>query len=526
MSVKTAGMAAQIRKDFPWYILGLCALWLMYSSGLLNTWTQSEDYGHGAMVVAVLGYVLYRRRAALLPIRPGSFWSVVPTALLACGLVVAGETSGIAFLGNYGLWLFGVAVILAFGGWHLLRHLIVPLLIIVLLFPLPQPLGPMLTAELQLVSSRLGVWVIRALGGSVYLEGNVLDMGSTKLLVAEACAGLRYLFPLLSLGAIIGYIMNAALWVRLGVFLMAAPITIFMNSFRIGVTGLLVDGGGSAHTEGFLHFFEGWVVFVLATLLLMAVAWLLVRLQRGQHSLSDALHAGLAGPDAGEASGLGASPESPDAGRRGPLVASALLMTIASLVTGAIVLREPGVVERKRLDEIPSALGDWTARRDRLPAIVEQVAGASEYFFADFISPSAEAVNVYVSYYETQKQGQIPHSPKVCLPGGGWKIERIDPVNVSGPNGQVISVNRMVTSMGPQRMLAYYWLKQGASTYRKEGLARLDLIRFSLLENRTDGALIRLVTDVKAGDGADAADRRLSAMALELNRVITTYVPD
>lgn len=523
MSVQTAGMAAQIRKDLPWYILGLCALWLMYSSGLLNTWTQSEDYGHGAMVVAVLGYVLYRRRATLMPICAGSFWSVVLTALLACGLVVAGETSGISLLGNYGLWLFGVAVILAFGGWSLLRHLIVPLLIIVLLFPLPQPLGPMLTAELQLVSSKLGVWVIRVLGGSVYLEGNVLDMGSTKLLVAEACAGLRYLFPLLSLGAIIGYIMNAALWVRLGVFLMAAPITIFMNSFRIGVTGLLVEGGGSAHTEGFLHFFEGWVVFVLATLLLMAVAWILVKLQRGQHSLSDALHGGLAGPAAGEEVRSSAAP---GAGRRGPLVVSVLLMTLASLVTAAIVLREPGVVERKRLDDIPSELGDWTARRDRLPAIVERVAGASEYFFADFISPSAEAVNVYVSYYETQKHGQIPHSPKVCLPGGGWKIDRIDPVNVPGPNGQMISVNRMMTSMGQQRMLAYYWLKQGGSTYRKEGLARLDLIRFSLLENRTDGALIRLVTDVKSGDGVDAADRRLSAMAKELNQVITTYVPD
>ena len=94
----------------------------------------------------------------------------------------------------------------------------------------------MLTSKLQLVSSVIGVWFIRLFGGVVFLEGNVIDMGNTKLMVVEACSGLRYLFPLMSIGAIAAYLMKAPVWIRVFLFLSTIPITIFMNSFRIAVT--------------------------------------------------------------------------------------------------------------------------------------------------------------------------------------------------------------------------------------------------------------------------------------------------
>ena len=252
--------------------------WLLFESGLLLKWLEDEEYGHGMMVVSLLVYLLYRNRYSLSTSTVSFRWIGVFLSIAALVLFVLGEMSGIEHVSMYSIWLFALAATFSIGGWALFRKLLVSLLIIFLLIPLPGIFGPLLTAELQLISSKLGVWVIRLFGGVVFLEGNVIDMGGVKLLVAEACAGLRYLFPLMSIGAIAGYLMRAPVWMRWSIFLATIPVTIFMNSFRIGVTGLLTEAYGSSHTEGFLHFFEGWVVFVASLIILIGFAWLLTKL--------------------------------------------------------------------------------------------------------------------------------------------------------------------------------------------------------------------------------------------------------
>lgn len=500
-------------------VFALGMVWLMYLSGLLGIWVESEEYGHGLMVVAVLAYLVYRRRDVYRASPSMLHWLSVPLAVAATVFSVVGEASGISVLGYYGIWLFGTAAVFAVGGFGLFRKLLIPLLIVLLLFPLPNPLGPMLTSELQLISSKLGVWIIRQFGGSVYLEGNVLDMGGSRLLVSEACAGLRYLFPLMSLGAIAGLTLHAPFWVRWTVFLATIPITIFMNSFRIAVTGLLVESGGAAHTEGFLHFFEGWVVFIVAALLLLGVIWILVKLQPGGRRLLDALSL-----DSSAASPVRSSSRS-GAGGRSLLPATAVLVLLAAAGSSLLPSREQPP-PHKMLADFPVRIGEWTSRAERLPSIVEEVAGASEYFYGDYSSPSGKVINAYVSYYETQRHGQIPHSPQVCIPGGGWTIDSLRPVLIKSRTGRAFEANRLVTSNSGQKIVSYYWLKQGPKMYRQELLARLDLIRFSLVENRTDGALIRLITELGHGETMAGADARLGRFAAEFAELIPAYVPD
>ncbi|MFY9327892.1 MAG: VPLPA-CTERM-specific exosortase XrtD [Georgfuchsia sp.] len=507
-------------RGFLWLAFGLGFAGLMVQSGLLQIWTQSEEYGHGLMVVAVLAYLVARRWGSYRPAMPGQAGVAIALALAAFIFAVLGKPSGIPLIGYYGLWLFALAAVMAVGGFGFLRKLLVPLLIVPLLFPLPNPLGPMVTSELQLISSKLGVGFIRLLGGSVYLEGNVLDMGGTKLLVAEACAGLRYLFPLMSLGAIAGLMMRAPLWMRWAVFLVTIPITIFMNSFRIAVTGMLVEGGSTAHTEGFLHLFEGWVVFIVAAVLLLGVIRVLVGLLPGRRRLFDVLSWQV--EDAVPAPVRVGEYRLP-AVALGSIIA---LMFLAVAGSGILSGRGEWVPERKSLNDFPVNIGEWQARVERLPLVVEEVAGASEYFYGDFSAPSGEVVNAYVSYYENQRHGQIPHSPKVCIPGGGWVIENQGTATIQGQRGSSFAVNRIVTGMGGRKVISYYWLKQGARVHRQEFLARLDLVRSSLLENRTDGALVRLVTELRPGEGPDAADARLKRFAAEFVGLIPGYVPD
>lgn len=495
---------------------------LIYQTGLLELWTQSDEYGHGLMVVGVLVVLLHRRWDSYRPYSPGSTWLIVLVGLISSAMVIAGDLSGITLLGYYGILLFSTAIILAIGGCSLAMKLSIPVLIGLLILPLPTPIGPLLTSKLQLISSSWGVWVIRLLGGSVYLQGNVIDVGGTQLLVAEACSGLRYLFPLMSIGAVIGYALRSKLWIRLTVFLATIPITLFLNSLRIAMTGLLVESGEGTHTEGLQHLFEGWVVFISAVLMLVGLASVLLKFQPGATRLCDAwnVQSRLMGSHAGYEDSSARKQEKINF----MMIVSFVLLT---LVGGNLFnTHTHAVPHHKALDEFPSKISDWTSHSDRLSPLVEEVAGASEYFYGDFTDPDGHVVNAYVSYYESQRNGHIPHSPKVCMPGGGWMIDSLEAAIIRPVTGAVFEANRLVTSSGGRTLLSYYWLKQGNRYYRHELQARLDLIRFSLFENRTDGALIRLVTELRPGETLQVAESRLELFAGVFANVLTDYVPD
>ena len=505
-------------------LLGLMLLafgWMLFDSGLLLIWVEDEEYGHGLMVIAVLAYVLYRNRDALMTLPASPSWFGVLVSIAALMMFLVGELSGIAPIRMYSTWGFALAAVFSIGGWSLFRKLLVPLLIIFILIPLPNVLGPMLTSKLQLISSHLGVWVIRAFGGVVYLEGNVIDMGSNaKLLVAEACAGLRYLFPLMSIGAIAGYLMRAPVWMRWAVFLSTIPVTIFMNSFRIGVTGLLVDAYGMSHTEGFLHFFEGWVVFVASLIILVIFAWLLVKMLPGKSSFATVFsfdHLFENKPS---------EPNTVAWQTKPPVIIFMVSLLVAVIATTPFAERDNTPVASKPMASFPLQLGKWKAKESRLPVSVETAAGASDYYYGDFRSPDDKRVNLYIAYYEDQKVGAAPHSPTLCIPGDGWVIRSDTPIPLTARNGKTIYVSRLMMTKGDQSSIAYYWLKQGDKTFTAQYKARLDLIRFAITENRADAALVRLVAFVDSGESVEAADARLQDLATELLDVLSDYVPD
>jgi len=130
---------------------------------------------------------------------------------------------------------------------------------------------------MQLLSSSLGVSFIRFCSIPVFLEGNVIDLGIYKLQVVEACSGLRYMYPLMSIGLICAYMYNERTWKKIVLFLSTIPITILMNSFRIGVIGVLVNQYGTEMAEGFLHDFEGWIIFMVCFVLLFIEMQLLTK---------------------------------------------------------------------------------------------------------------------------------------------------------------------------------------------------------------------------------------------------------
>ena len=500
--------------------------WLLYQSGLLFIWLEDEQYGHGMMVVGILIYMLYRNRKMLMTSPVSVNWVGIFVSFTALLLFLLGEISGIAPIQMYSIWLFAVAATFSIGGWNLFKQLVIPLCIIFLLIPLPNVLGPMLTSQLQLISSKLGVWVIRLFGGVVFLEGNVIDMGGVKLLVAEACAGLRYLFPLMSIGAIAGYLMRAPVWMRWAIFLATIPVTIFMNSFRIGVTGLLTEAYGTSHTEGFLHFFEGWVVFVASLIILVAFAWLLTKMLPDSQTFAKVFsfdHV-FTGKQAEGNTSCSSKTENWQANPAVKVILGSLV--IAVIASSPLIERKNTTIVSKPLSRFPEMLGQWQANESRLPVSVVESAAASDYYYGIFRSPNDKKINLYISYYADQKQGAAPHSPTLCIPGDGWKIMSNEPFLLKAKDGTSIEISRLIISKGEHTIVTYYWLKQGVNVFRQQFMARLNLIWFAIKENRADAALIRMVSEVASDEKIIDTDARMQQMATELLDVISDYVPD
>ena len=133
---------------------------------------------------------------------------------------------------------------------------------------------------------------------------------------------------------------------------------------------------------------------------------------------------------------------------------------------------------------------------------MKDVLRADDYFIADYKKPEAADINLYIVYYENQKDGSALHSPKACLPGGGWRITESSTVDLTR-FGNTGKANRAIIEQNGQKLLVYYWIRQNANNYANEFKARLSLLKQSISTGRTDGALIRVIRPIVPIDGLD-----------------------
>jgi exosortase len=158
--------------------------------------------------------------------------------LLSLAFAALGKLANISDIVAYGIIIWVYGILLVSFGWKTGWHFWPPVLHLVYMLPLPGTLYYKISTWLQLISSELGVWFLRLLSVPVFLEGNIIDLGVYKLHVAEACSGLRYLFPILSFSYIFAVLYRGPMWHKAVLLISAAPITVVMNSVRIAVAGL------------------------------------------------------------------------------------------------------------------------------------------------------------------------------------------------------------------------------------------------------------------------------------------------
>ena len=496
--------------------------WLFFDSlsAMVAGWSEREEYSHGFLIPIIAAYLVWQRSDILREIEFSGSWGGVFLAGTALLVSLVGELATVYAVVQYGFVMFVLGVVWASLGSKAFKVVAVPLCLLFFMVPFPNFIYNTLSSKLQLLSSEIGVMVIRAFGIGVFLEGNVIDLGSYKLQVIEACNGLRYLFPLMTLGVIVAYFYHAALWKRVLIFISTIPITILMNSFRIGVIGVMVEYWGQSMAEGFLHDFEGWAIFMVCFAILFLEMWLLMRLSKDRRPLREVF--GIDPPvPAAEGVKFDVRPVS------GPAIA-VLLFTTLALVPGSTLPKRIEVApQRSNFVEFPVQIDPWKGRVGKLETIYLDALKLSDYALVDYSNPDGDVVNFYSAYYESQRKGQSAHSPKSCLPGGGWVMEQFGPHAVVGVSiaGSPLTVNRVVIAQGESRQLVYYWFQQRGRLITNEYLVKWYVFWDGLTKNRADGALVRLVTPLRQGDDLEHADALMRDFLGKIADQLPRYIP-
>ncbi|MDQ2921419.1 MAG: exosortase [Acidobacteriota bacterium] len=307
-----------------WRILAISsALVFVYATVLMklgHDWWTDENYSHGLLIPFIIAFIVWsqRERFAHVAKRPAMIMGL--TAVMAALLALWAGTAGAElFMQRTSLALMLAATVLYFWGFALLRLLVVPLFLLLLAIPIPAIVFNKIAFPLQLFASRCAVWAMMVFHIPVLRQGNVIELmprgaiETKKLEVVEACSGIRSLMTLVTLAVVFAYFTHSrggthprgenasddskpqrplrtaaragslfksyGFWRSAVILLSAVPIAIFTNALRVSGTGVLAHYYGTKVADGFFHSFSGWVIYIVAFLMLFGVGWILDRVK-------------------------------------------------------------------------------------------------------------------------------------------------------------------------------------------------------------------------------------------------------
>lgn len=289
-----------------WKIIAIiAALSFVYASVLTKLgrdWWTDENYSHGLLVPFIILYIIWlgRERFQRTQSQPRLLWggAMVLVALFALWVGTAGAE---LYIQRISLVLILAGIVVYLWGFKLLQLTLVPLALLLLAIPIPSIVFNQIAFPLQLFASRCAVWLMRVFDIPVLRQGNVIELMprgasvSKKMEVVEACSGIRSLMTLVTLAVVFAYftytrkddaasggkrgfarsLKSYGVWRSVIIVLAAIPIAIAANALRVGGTGVLAHYFGSRIADGFFHSLSGWVVYILAFMLLFTLAWLM-----------------------------------------------------------------------------------------------------------------------------------------------------------------------------------------------------------------------------------------------------------
>ncbi len=431
---------------------------------------------------------------------------MVATAL---AVTLIGNMSSVITLQFVGYWGCWVGIGLLFYGKRM-RHLAFPFFMLLFIIPMPNYVNKMLTFKMRLIASSLSAELLRAVGVSVFLEGNILDLGLMKLHVVDACSGLRSLVAMTVMSVVIGYFFLRRWWSKALLVIAVLPLAIFANALRVFATGYLKVNGYEKMAEGIVHDATGVIIFAVSGGILTGLSFLLRKVE----------------PKLEKPAGLDPGHYFTGFSRPMALTLSLILMFATSACAMNRMETKFIVPERKAFAEFPLEINEFRGKRLSLSKSVLKYLSLDDYLNAVYSDrASDQKIYVFIPYYRTQKPYHSVHAPLSCLLGSGWELVGSRRRQVSVSQGGPINVMMMTMKKEDKRLLALYFYFQRGRIYTSPWANKLYLMWDALTRRRTDGALVRVETPMARGQSDEEAFRVLENFINDLWLDLTEYVP-
>ena len=500
-------------------LLALLLVWLYASilTRLFLQWVHDPDFSHGVLVPIFALFVLWQDRKKLERIQSAPSWAGLPLVVLGLLVLVLGVLGAELFCSRVSLLILLAGLIILFQGWKFFRAVLFPWAFLFLAIPIPAIIFNHITLPLQSLAANLATSMLRLVGVPVLLHGNVIELAAEQLEVAKACSGIRSLLSLVTLAIIYGYLTENRNWARVVLACSAVPIAVVANGLRVFGTGLLVQRWGSDKAEGSFHTAEGFLVFVVALIMLYALHCVISSIWKGSPELPrDLVH--LKEQTTGELPV-----------KAGILHFGTVVVLMSATVLG-LQLHSHGdfIPSRKSLADFPRQLGPWTDEDLPIkPEVLDVLGRSGEYLDRNYRTEHdrQHGMELFVAYYPSQRTGETPHSPQHCFPGAGFTPIRNDIITISVPGHRPFPANRYLLSRGDDRILMLYWFWAHDRGVASEYWTKYYLIKDSIKMNLSDGALVRMNTTMYPGETVEQAEQRLLPFAARVVPLLNDYIP-
>jgi exosortase len=284
----TSTGTAVAARQMPWFSIAwflglLIVLFFPVLRVMVKEWASDEDMGHAFFVPVVAGYIIWQGRQKLLsqPVKP--FWPAIFLVIWGFCQMLLGFMGADFFIARTAFLISMVGVVWTMAGTAALRVLAFPLFLLLFMIRIPLFLYQQLTFPLQIFASQAATWCLQLIGIPVLRDGNILELPSQRLEVVEACSGIRSLLSLSFLSLAYAHFFDRRAWMKVVLFASTIPIAIAANAGRVTLTGIFSEYK-KEWAEGVYHAFEGWVIFMLALLGLIAFHRLICRFTKSSHA--------------------------------------------------------------------------------------------------------------------------------------------------------------------------------------------------------------------------------------------------
>lgn len=206
------------------------------------------------------------------------------------------------------------------------------------------------------------------------------------------------------------------------------------------------------------------------------------------------------------------------------LIASVLM--ILTIVVLNYLSRPENIHPKKPLSTFPKQIGEWVGKEERFEERIYDTLGVDDSFLCSYRTPNGDHVQLYVGFYRSQREGELIHSPKHCMPGAGWNIIQtsLEQVTIPNSNPERIEMIKLLLEKADQQQVILYWFQSRGRFIASEYMQRIYLVIDSIAKHRTDGSFVRLMSPVNNG-GEHRTSGVMKGFVELLLPVLQEYLP-